>query len=165
MKTAAKMSGKRLHHPLARTAPLDRRGTATIEAALLTPLMLIITMGVLEVGQFIIVAQMLSNAARVGGRIAARDSIENVSDVENAVHDYFSHSYPGMNTNQLEAAVDVEVRRADGTRLYGNDLRNVPTGERLRVVVSADFSAFKWNGTIEYWLLELSPVDCYSRRE
>jgi Flp pilus assembly protein TadG len=165
MVTFAKLSRNRSNQRTTRAAPTNRRGTATIEAALLTPLMLIITMGVLEVGQFVVLSQMVSNASRVGGRIASRDSIENVNDVENAVLAYFSHSYPGMEGSELANAVDVQVSRANGTQLNGNDLRNIPTGERLRVVVTADFSAFKWDGTIEYWLLELSPVTCFSRRE
>jgi Flp pilus assembly protein TadG len=144
---------------------MSRRGAAVVEAALLTPLLLIVTMGAIEIGQYINVAQTLTNASRVGGRLACRDAVENVSDVEDAVLQYVASSFPRLTTAQVQSAVVVTVHRANGTRLYGNDLGTIETGEQLYVSVSLDFSAVKWGGAIEYWQLELDPVSTFSRRE
>ncbi len=149
----------------ARTSAMSRHGAAVVEAALLTPLLLIVTMGAIEIGQYINVAQTVTNASRVGGRLACRDSVENVSDVESAVLQYISSSFPRLTTSQLQSAVELSVHRADGRKLSGDDLATLETGEQLYVTVSLDFNAVKWGGAIEYWQLDLDPVTTYSRRE
>ncbi len=49
----------------------QRRGVAAVELALLLPLILLLLMGLWEIGRAIDVQQLMSNAAREGGRQAS----------------------------------------------------------------------------------------------
>lgn len=51
-----------------------RRGIAAVEMALIAPLLFTFLVGVWEVGRFIMVKNILENAAREGGRLAASDA-------------------------------------------------------------------------------------------
>ncbi len=55
--------------PLARDR--ERRGALVVEAAVILPLLMIVMLGVWEVGRMIQVKQMLVNSAREGARLAA----------------------------------------------------------------------------------------------
>ena len=48
-----------------------RRGLATVEAALVFPLLLVLTLGVIEYGWMFLKQQQITNAARQGARLAA----------------------------------------------------------------------------------------------
>jgi len=52
------------------------QGTTTIEAALIFPLLLLLTFGVIEYGWLFLKAQQITNAARHGARIAIRPDVE-----------------------------------------------------------------------------------------
>ncbi len=56
---------------------LHRRGIATIEMALVMPLLLILTFGLIEYGWLFLKSQQVTNAARQGARIAARPDADN----------------------------------------------------------------------------------------
>ena len=47
-----------------------RRGLSTVEAALVLPLVLLLTMGLLEYGWMFLMSQYITNAARQGARVA-----------------------------------------------------------------------------------------------
>ena len=61
-----------------------RRGLATVEAALVFPLLLIVTFGCIEYGWIFLKSQQITNAARQGARIAARPDSVN-GDVTSAI--------------------------------------------------------------------------------
>jgi cell division protein FtsB len=48
----------------------ERRGTATVETALVLPLLLLFFFGIFEYGQYLSVQQVIENAARSGARYA-----------------------------------------------------------------------------------------------
>lgn len=143
----------------------NRQGVAVVEAALLLPLILIVAMGIIEVGQLIIVKQNLINASRLGARQAARDSTQSTVDVTATVMDYFSGIFPHLDSLELQIAARVKVFDKDGNELTGIQLANIPSGEKLAVQVEFDFSAVQWTGAIQYWDLKLDPITSYSRRE
>ena len=60
------------------------RGTATIEAAIMLPLLLLLTLGVIEYGWMFLKAQQTTNAARHAARIAIRPDSSN-TDVINVI--------------------------------------------------------------------------------
>lgn len=49
------------------------RGAATVEAALVFPLLLVLTFGVIEYGWLFLKAHQITNAARQGARVAIRE--------------------------------------------------------------------------------------------
>ncbi len=55
----------------------DRRGTASAEMALVTPLLLILMMGTFELGNYFMNEHILVKAVRDGARFAARQSFSN----------------------------------------------------------------------------------------
>ena len=54
-----------------RPRPVTRCGLATVEAALIFPLLLVLTLGVIEYGWMFLKQQQITNAARQGARLAA----------------------------------------------------------------------------------------------
>jgi Flp pilus assembly protein TadG len=69
-----------------------RRGVVAVEAAVALPLLLILMLGIWEVGRIIHVHQILVNGAREGARLAAGGYVDGTPVtkplVENAVRDY-----------------------------------------------------------------------------
>jgi Flp pilus assembly protein TadG len=49
-----------------------KRGAALLEMAIVAPVMLLLTLGIIEYGWLLLKSQQLSNAARVGARMGAR---------------------------------------------------------------------------------------------
>ena len=74
----------------------DRRGMAAVEAAVVLPLLLILMLGVWEVGRMIQVDQILINSAREGARLAAGGYVNGTAVttamVQQAVRDYLTAS-------------------------------------------------------------------------
>lgn len=141
-----------------------RRGAAVVEAALLTPLLVVVTLGAIDIGQFINVSQTLSNASRIGTRRACRNDATYVANVKNAVREYIAEAFPQLDSDDLKSAIQVSVHRADGTPV-NKFLTTVPSNEQLMVRVTMDFSAVRWMGAIDFWTLELPTVECYGCRE
>lgn len=65
------------------------RGTALIEAALTIPILLLLTVGIFEVGRAYETWQVLSNAAREGARMAVTPNSD-PDTVEALVHNYMA---------------------------------------------------------------------------
>ena len=63
---------------------IGRRGTATVEAAIVLPLLLVLMLGLWQVAQIVQTARTLDDAAREGARVAA-GGITNGTNVTVAV--------------------------------------------------------------------------------
>ena len=72
----------------------NRQGSACVELAVLSPLLVLLLLGIIDGGQFVNVGQTVSNASREGARIAAKQSTANVSTVQTAVLNYVTGLYP-----------------------------------------------------------------------
>lgn len=59
--------------PLSRIAADDRRGTATVEFAVIAPIFLILVLGTWEMGTAVRASNNLTAAVREGGRLASMD--------------------------------------------------------------------------------------------
>jgi len=64
---------------------LWRPGTATVEAAIVFPLLLILTLGAIQYGWLFLKAQQITNAARQGARIAILPDVTADDDVYPAI--------------------------------------------------------------------------------
>jgi Flp pilus assembly protein TadG len=116
-----------------------RQGAACVELALVSPLLLLLFLGIVDVGQFVNVGQSVSNASREGARIAARQTTTNVSKVEAAVSDYLTNLHP----NLPPSSVQVTVVNA-GSPITGGGITAVATGSRISVQVAVPFDAVRW---------------------
>lgn len=68
----------------------NRRAAATVETAMLIPLLILVSLGATDVAQYINLAQSITNAARHGARFAAKDSTLTVGQVEDEVGRVFA---------------------------------------------------------------------------
>ncbi len=94
----------RLHH--------DERGSALMESAIVLPMILLVMVGIFELGRAFQTWQVLTNAAREGARAAVVPSA-NVGTVEALVHQY-------MEDGQLAAAAAADVTVDQGASLVVN---------------------------------------------
>jgi Flp pilus assembly protein TadG len=118
-------------HPIRR--PRRRRGVATVEFALVLPFLLLLLLGMWEVGRMLHIQQSLSNAAREGGRQASTGLLTN-SQVQQVVLDYLNrNSVP--TTNATVTVVNV-------TR--GGDVTEAVQMDKLQVDVSVPVQDFRW---------------------
>ncbi len=124
---------------IARGARRHRRGAACVEFAVLSPILLILILGIIDVGQFVNVGQSVSNASREGARVAARQTTTNVSQVQNAVANYLTDMHP----NLPSSAVQVTVAGA-GNPVTGAGLAAVATGTPISVQVVVQFDPVRW---------------------
>lgn len=103
-----------------------RRGTATIELAVLAPVLIVLMLGILEVGRAIMVSQMVTDAAREGAR---RATIIGGSDTtaKNAVTNYLTQTgVPGVSASNTTVSPSADSA-SSGTAItvtvtvpYGN---------------------------------------------
>ena len=143
----------------------QRKGAAAVEAALLLPLLLIVTLGVVDVGQFIVTKQNLCNASRIGARHAAKDGTSNISEVEEVISEYFNDAFPSLTDSEISDVFQLVIRDSNGTTIEGDGLSEFESGEILVVEVDLDFSMVQWLDKVNYWNLELEPITSTSRRE
>ncbi len=80
-----------------------RSGTAAVELAVVAPFVLILLLGLLEVGRMVQMNQIISNAAREGARKAST-GVNTYSDVQTTVQNYLTRA--GI-TNQTGLVINV----------------------------------------------------------
>ena len=122
-----------------RTKRHPRKGAAVTEFALIVPLLTLITMGAIDVGQSIIVSQVINDASREGARQASRGDTESVGQVNAKVRAFVADAFPNISRDQLSAAVSVDVQDQSGNAIAGGDLTSVNSGDRVVIRVSVPF--------------------------
>lgn len=121
-----------LSHP----RPLrPRRGIAAVEFAVLAPVLLILIGGVWELGRMIEVQQLLTNAAREGGRQASTGA-RTSSEVVDSVRSYLQRA--GLNTSNLTVQIDNLTNSSRG------DPKAAKQMDRFRVTVTIPFNDVRW---------------------
>lgn len=105
-----------------------------VELAILLPLLMILLVGIWEVGRLVEVQQAVSNAAREGGRQAATGT-RTASQVQTAVLNYLT------NTGVSTAGVTVTVSNVTQP---GVDPTVAAQLDKLRVRVEVPFANVRW---------------------
>jgi Flp pilus assembly protein TadG len=108
-------------------------GISTVEVALLLPLLLLLTFGVIHYGWLFLKAQQITNAARCGARVGIRYG-SGSGEVEAAVINRMASS--GINIG----AGDITISPADIFSLDAGD----PVTVRV-TVVTADVALMNWS--------------------
>ncbi len=111
-----------------------RSGIAAVEFAVALPLLLLLLAGVWEVGVLVQVQQLLSNAARVGGRQAST-GLNTTAQVQQAVTQYLQNA--GLPTQNVTVTV------TDVTS--GGDVSAANQMDQLTVSVSIPFADVAWD--------------------
>ena len=139
-----KMPGRRKRGLSCCAHSRDRRGAAIVEFTVVAPLLILLILGTIDVGQFVNAGQTVSNASRQGARLAARNTTLNVSEVESVVSSYLADSFPNIPAATLDAAVQVDVSDASGDAIPGGDLTTINTGSPVSVAVVLQFDSVRW---------------------
>jgi Flp pilus assembly protein TadG len=111
-----------------------RRGTAAVEMAFVTPLIVTLLLGTWEMGRYVEVQQIISDAAREGGRQASSGQMTN-SQVIAAVTNYVKIA--GL------PIIDLVVGVSDLTN-PGVDVSQATSLDQLQVTVSLPFQDVRW---------------------
>jgi Flp pilus assembly protein TadG len=126
-----------------RSLPKSKRnGAAAVECAILMPLLALLVLGAIDVGQFANVYQKISDASREGARVAVRYETQTTSQVESAVINYLSNVSGG--DSPLVAAAKVQVTDSVGNPVPGSDLTMISSGSQVRVRVSLVYDPVRW---------------------
>jgi Flp pilus assembly protein TadG len=117
-----------------------RRGVTTLEAALIFPVLLLLTFGAIEYGWLLLKSQQTTNAARHGARVAIlvdADNTQVLSEIATLMDSagmgtsgYTVHFTPADVTTAGRGepvTVEVEVPYSDGVELMGIPLIPVPS--------------------------------------
>jgi Flp pilus assembly protein TadG len=122
-----------------------RRGAAAVEFALVLPLFLILLSGVWEVGRMTEVQQILSNAAREGGRQASTSLTTN-ANVQQVVLLYLQNAFndndPTGNTGR-QRTQNVVTTVSDLTH-PSTDATNATQLDKFQITVTIPFRDVRW---------------------
>ncbi len=155
---------KRKRPPKTQTGP--RRGLAAVEAALVLPLLILVTFGAVDLAQYINLSQMLSNASREGARIASRNSTVNVKEVEDTICNYLSDAMPQLSSEQVANATSIEIKGLKGrSQITGDEMTNIDSGDPISIFVEFDFASIRWIGGLAYWGGDTKTSHTICRRE
>ena len=115
-----------------------RRGAAMVEMALVLPLFLMLVLGIIEFGRAMMVANLVTNAAREGARMAVLDGSTN-TDVNNAVVT-FLQSAIGQGISTADISVTITVTAAAGNPNPANNIANASSRDLITIKVQLPFN-------------------------
>jgi Flp pilus assembly protein TadG len=138
-----------------RPAGVLRRGVAAVEMAFVTPVMLVVIIGVWETGRLIHVQQIMASAARDGARLAAQANIINTTgaytqisyntgtpNVDQTIRSYL---YVCGITDQTGLITTFNFINTDGSV---DTSRSHPyqglKNDRFRITVSIPYTSVRW---------------------
>jgi Flp pilus assembly protein TadG len=142
----------------------SRRGAAVVEFAVLSPVLVFLILGGIDMGQFINTGQVVSNASRIGVRKASQFETKTTNAVFDEVVDYISQHVPGLSRDTIASATTVTVK-ANGTTISGLNLELVPSGVRLDVAVSFNYASVRWFPGLSSLNDRVLPATSMMRRE
>ena len=121
------------------TARNRRRGVATVEAALVLPVIVVLVFGFVEIGYYVNCHHVLHDAARQGARAAVRQENSN-AQVTAAVIEALSNS-----TNIDPESVTVRISNVDSAGVEQYQVMNLSeneNGDPIRVMVTVNYDQF-----------------------
>lgn len=143
-----------------RKTSLGRRGAAAVELAVASPVLVLLLLGTLDLGQFVNMGEVISNTSRITARKAARSSTLTNASVKTAAIDHLDNHFAHVSRQRLEDATTVTVNNGSGVALTDAQLKDVVrSGDQLVVTVSFDYAQIRWlkgglpfldNGTLAF---------------
>ena len=111
-----------------------RRGVAAVELALVLPFLMMLILGIWEIGRLAEAQQLLSNAAREGGRRASTGTVA-VTDITTAVKTYLTKA--GVPTKNVTITVN-------NTTAKGTDPTAAAQFDEYKITVSVPVKDLRW---------------------
>lgn len=119
-----------------------RRGVAAVELAICAPLLVLLVLGVIDVGRYINVGMVVNAASREGARKAVRYEVTTVSQVEDGVYDYLGDHFSTYTRPEIQAATTITVTDGAGNPI--SDLAMVSEGAPINVEVVFNYGTVRW---------------------
>ncbi len=104
-----------------------RAGAAVVEFAIVGPLMIMLTMGMMEVGRAVMVKQVMVNASREGARMAILPSADSQTVIQ-----------------QVQSQLAASSINGTTVTLTPPSLANAPAGTPVTVAISVNASQVSW---------------------
>ena len=115
-----------------------RCGAAMVEMALVLPLFLMLILGIIEFGRAMMVANLVTNAAREGARMAVLDGSTN-TEVNNAVESFLQGAI-GQGVSAADIDVTITVTPAAGNPNPANNVANAIARDLITIKVQIPFN-------------------------
>jgi len=109
------------------TRTINRAGAAVVEFAIVGPLMIMLTMGMMEVGRAVMVKQVMVNASREGARMAILPSASSQTVIAQVQSQLAASSINGTTVTLTPPSLD-----------------NAPAGTPVTVAISVNASQVSW---------------------
>lgn len=122
----------------------SRAGAAAVECALVSPLLVLLILGAVDVGQYANVYQKVSDASRVGARFAVQHDTSTTSEVETEVRNYLEEVSPDSAAAALASAAQITVSDENGSPIAGGDLSTISSGSLVSVQVTLQYDPVRW---------------------
>lgn len=113
-----------------------RRAAALVEMAMVLPIFVTVTLGIVEFGRAMMVAQLVTNAAREGARIGSLDGTTN-TEVTQAVTEFLQSS---TSVSPGDITVAITVTAAPGNPNPNNQVENASFRDAVNVQVQIPFN-------------------------
>lgn len=106
-----------------------------VEMALVLPVFFMVVLGIVEFGRAMMVAQLVTNAAREGARIGVVKDNSN-ADIESFIEDFMAEA---VGVGSGDVSIDITVTPAPGNTTSGNEVANAQSKDLVKVEVSVPF--------------------------
>jgi Flp pilus assembly protein TadG len=127
-----------------RSRPARRRGSSTVEFAVVAPVLLTFILGIIEVGRLVMVAQVDTNAAREAARYAAQGKADTAT-VDTYTRTYLTAAGINGAASGAGSSTTVAVEYQNGTNWTSTtDPSTLASGTPIRVTVSVNFNQQSW---------------------
>jgi len=146
-----------------RTTP--RPGVAAVECAIVAPLLVVLVLGSIDVGQYANVYQKISDASREGARYAARYETASESQVDTAVMNYLERVFPNVSPDTLAAATQITVTDDAGIPVSSGDMTSIPSGSQVVVEVTLQYNPVRWVSYLDFLTGSEITITTMMRRE
>lgn len=107
-----------------------RGGASTVEFAIVAPVVFLVVLALIQFAGLLMSKNVLTAAAREGGRVASMPGTDSADTVVEAVQEYLQRG--GLDPSSVTVSVNP------------TSLSNVSTGDELRVSVSAPMNEMAW---------------------
>lgn len=122
------------NRPLNRRRP-ERSGAALVEMALVLPIFVMVTLGIVEFGRAMMVGQIVSNAARETARLGIVDGSTNTG-ITTFCKDFL---HDAINVNQSDVTVTITVTEHPGNPGASNTIENASAKDLVTIKVEVPF--------------------------
>jgi Flp pilus assembly protein TadG len=119
--------------------PSRRRGGAVVEFAVVAPLLLLLSMGMIEVTRAAQVKMTLADAVRHGCRVGIQPHMSN-AEVAAAVHEVLQSS----NIDVAKTAAAIYVKKDDKAAWAKTDVADAARGAWIKVSVTVSLTEVGW---------------------